>query len=123
MISILKMSSGAALASFAAWAGVSLLCRGVDIAQSVALGLFLSWVISTASVFVLTASRRFSMKTFLWAWFGGMAARIFILGVLMAISWHWMEASQAALLLSYAFGVIISLFVESRAMASQEVLA
>lgn len=43
-----------------------------------------------------------------------MALRMAVLAAFMALSCGWTEAAKAALLLSYAFGVLLCLLVEYR---------
>ncbi len=122
MAPVLKQSFVAGLVALAGWGGISFFWHGSDILRPAALGLALAWGISTVSFLILSPLVGFPMKNFFLAWLGGIIARFFALGVLMVAAWRWAPSSQAALLLSYAFGVIASLLMESRAVVRSEAL-
>lgn len=121
MSQFLKQSLLSAGAAFLAWIGVSFFRPGAPVLGAAASGLALSWGISTASLLILSSMKRFPIKKFLWAWAGGIGIRFLILAALMAAAWNWPASTQAALLLSYAFGVFAFLMIESRPLVSREV--
>ncbi len=98
---------------------VSLIWKQREIRLSAALGLFFAWALSSVSLFFLSTSAHSSMRKFFKVWLGGILARVVCLGVLMAFAWAWPASSQAALLLSYCFGVVAFLFIESRDILSR----
>ncbi len=87
-----------------------------DIRLSAALGLFCAWALSSVSLFFLERVSS-SMKKFFKAWLGGIVARVIVLACLMVLSWRWDISSQAALLLSYCFGVLAFIAIESRSLS------
>ena len=123
MIPILKTSLIAVFLAFVIWMGIFFFWRNADVRFGAALGLALSWGVSTISLFILSALVRSSMKIFLWAWLGGIGIRLLVLGALMTLSWHWAMATQAALLLSYALGVLVFIIMEYRPLVSREAVA
>lgn len=78
------------------------------------MGLGAAWAVSAACVAALLAAQGRSMKTFLWVYGGGLAARAFVLAGLMAAVWGLPSGAQAARLLAYVFGVLFLLLLEIR---------
>jgi len=77
--------------------------------KGIALGVFVAWLASSASVGWLLWARRTSMRAFWWAFGGGMALRAAALIFLMAWSWRRSGWSADALLVSYVFGLLAML--------------
>lgn len=123
MTRILKPSLIAGFFAVAIWALIRFFWQNSEIRFGVALGLALSWGISTLSLSLLMSLMRSTMKKFLWAWLGGIGFRLVALVGLMALSWHWAQVTQAALLLSYAFGVLLFMTMEIRPLVVRESVA
>jgi hypothetical protein len=109
----LKNSLTALLAAIVAVLLISFIWKKEDIRLYAALGLFCAWVLSSASSFLLERVSS-SIKKFFKVWLGGIIARVIVLACLMILSWRWQISSQAALLLSYCFGVLAFVSIESR---------
>lgn len=108
-------SAAEAAAAAALLTGAAVLVwGGPQTTRPLAAGAGAAWLVSSASAAALAWARESSPKAFWWAFGLGMGARFALLGVLMAVSWSWAEAAKAALLLSYAFGVLSCLLVEYR---------
>ncbi len=135
-----RNSLAALIVAFVAMLIISFLWKKQEICVHAAVGLLVAWVLSSASLFVLDSAcvpcsrsesvpkhlqeRRYdsassSMSAFFKVWLGGIFARVLCLGVLMAFAWTWPASSQAALLLSYCFGVFAFLLIESRDILSK----
>lgn len=123
MTRLLKTSLIAGFSAFAIWTILFFFWQNAGIRFGSALGLSLSWLISTLSLSFLMGLMRSTMKNFLWAWLSGIGFRLVALVGLMALSWHWAEATQAALLLSYAFGVLLFMTMEIRPLVARESVA
>ncbi len=108
-----KNSLAALIAALVAELIVSRIWKGRAIRVHVAMGLLASWALSSVSSFLLAFSSS-SMNKFFKAWVGGIIARVIFLGVLMAFAWTLPISSQAALLLSYCFGVFAFFLIEYR---------
>ena len=108
----------ALIAAFVAMLIISFLWKKQEIRVHAAVGLLVAWVLSSVSLFVLDSASS-SMSAFFKVWLGGIFARVLCLGVLMAFAWTWPASSQAALLLSYCFGVFAFLLIESRDILSK----
>lgn len=78
--------------------------------KAVAIGAAAAWAASSASVAWLLWARGRSMKTFWWAFGGGMALRAAVLGVLAAWGYGRSGVTFEALLLSYVF-VLLALLL------------
>ena len=81
------------------------------------IGSIAAWAASSLSTTGLLISKAHAspVKAFWYAFGGGMGLRLAVLAVLMAYGYqHDAALSQPALLLSYAFGVLIFLLLESR---------
>lgn len=87
---------------------------GPETTRPLVCGAASAWLVSSASAAALIWAKGASVKAFWWAFGLGMAARLAVLVALMALSWSRAQAAQAALLLSYAFGVLLCLLVEYR---------
>lgn len=83
-------------------------CRGA------AVGLSAAWLASSLSTFALIWTKAVSAEAFWWAFGGGMALRAAALGCLMAWSARAKGVAPAAMLVSYALGVLVCLMVEYR---------
>ena len=111
----LKNSLVALLAAIVAVFVISFIWKSEDIRLYTALGLFCAWALSSVNLFFLGLASS-SMKKFFKAWLGGIIARVIVLACLMLLSWRWGISSQAALLLSYCFGVLAFISIESRSL-------
>ncbi len=74
--------------------------------RSLSLGFAAAWAASSVSVVWLLWARGRSMKTFWWAFGGGMALRAAVLGLLAAWGYGRETWSLEALLLSYVFALL-----------------
>ena len=76
----------------------------------------MAWAASSVSTTaLLIAKASGSLKAFWWSFGGGLALRLVTMAALMAYGYtHDGPVSQPALLLSYAFGVLFFLLLESR---------
>ena len=112
-VAVRSAGEAAVAAALAAAAGAALF-RGPGQARGIAIGVSVAWGASSASTAALLAAKARSPEAFWWAFGGGMAARLAALGALMAYSVASPAVSQAALLLSYVFGILGLLLLEYR---------
>ncbi|MFH2202838.1 MAG: hypothetical protein ABIJ96_06975 [Elusimicrobiota bacterium] len=82
-------------------------------------GVFAAWAVSTASVAALLAFRGRSFESFLWAFGGGVLLRMAVLAGMMAVVWGERYEVQAALLGSYAAGILVLLTTEYRQLSGK----
>jgi hypothetical protein len=83
--------------------------RGPELRKGLVFGVGAAWLASSASVGWLLRGRSRSMKSFWWAFGGGMALRAAALVGLMLWSRPRSDVSVEALLVSYVFGVLAML--------------
>lgn len=74
--------------------------------RALAIGVFAAWAASSVSIAWLMWARGRSMKTFWWAFGGGMALRAFALGGLAFWGHGQTNLSLETLLLSYVFALL-----------------
>ena len=82
--------------------------------RAAALGIGVAWLASSLGAGALIVAKARSPEAFWWAFGGGMALRAAALVVLVAVSVSHPRLSQAALLVSYALGVLGFLLLEYR---------
>ncbi len=117
-----KAAKGSVFAAFAALilaAAATAIWRGPAETKGILIGLGIAWLsssLSSCALLLSTALERAPerLRAFWWAFGGGMALRLATLGALAFYVFGGTQVSPEALLLSYAFGVFILLFLEYR---------
>lgn len=105
----------AAAAGAAALAGAGWIWRAPDQRLGLWIGGVCAWAASSVSTAALLAAKASdSTRLFWWAFGAGTTLRLVLLVVLMAYGYTHERVSQPALLLAYAFGVILFLLLEYR---------
>lgn len=106
----------AAIAGSVALAGAAAIFKSGAERHGLFIGGLSAWAASSISTTGLLVSKAHpSPKAFWWAFGGGMGLRLAVMAALMAWGYvHDGAVSQPALLLSYAFGVLFFLLLESR---------
>lgn len=120
-LSVYRNSATALLKSAGQAAGIGLLAFlglrwGLDapVVDQAGKGLLWAWGMSTLSTAALLRARESSPKAFWRVFWSSMAARWLVLAVLMAMSLQLPSRQAAALLVSYAAGILAMLLVEYR---------
>lgn len=113
-----RLVAVSALQALAAVVVAALVCgqiwRAPADRRAVALGLGLAWLVSSVSAGAIMVAKSVSDKAFWWSFGGGMALRLMTLVALMTASVLFPRIPAAALLLSYALGVLAVLLIEYR---------
>ena len=94
-------------------AAAVLLCCGPGL-RDAAWGLGCAWLVSSLCAAALLVAQPVSLRAYWGAFWGGMAARLAVLGGLMAWCWGSSGARAPALLVAYVLGVAFLLPVELR---------
>jgi drug/metabolite transporter (DMT)-like permease len=102
------------LAAAVSAAGACLVWTGAEQRRGVLVGLCAAWLASTVGAGALIVAKERSPQAFWKAWGAGMALRLVVLIALAAYGARGRGSSLAALLLSYALGVLGFLLLEYR---------